>query len=380
MLSEDLNVMLALSSIGAINFNPFGRPPWDPKIADAAEAPLYTDPPPSERNEGSYVNVADYPPLYYLTMVPAYAVTHALGGTTLGAITAMRFVSAFYAGLAVLALFALLAELFPGRRRLVVAVTVICAYQPVFVWISGGVNPDGALIALGATMFWLFARAFRHGLTPWVAAGLGLTMVAAPLVQVRGLGLGPGWLVGVVALLWLKTPPAARLRTGLAVALPALVPLALYELINVLIWDRSFVPGGVTAAAGSSPAPGTAVSGFPSYLWQYFLPPVGGMTNFFGVQWTFKDFWVPMWVGKFGWYDYQFPNAFNKLATVGYLIAGAAALAGLVPQLRRVPTVRWLTLVYALLAAGLVFALARVAYPCAPAAARSSSRPATCCR
>ena len=50
-----------------------------------------------------------------------------------------------------LALFALLSEFFPRRRRLVVAVAVICAYQPVFVWISGGMNPDGALIALGAT-------------------------------------------------------------------------------------------------------------------------------------------------------------------------------------------------------------------------------------
>ena len=87
--------------------------------------------------------VADYPPLYYLTLVPAYSATHALGGSTLAAVTVMRGVSALYAGVTMLALFALLSELFPRRRRLVIAVAVICAYQPVFVWISGGSTRTG---------------------------------------------------------------------------------------------------------------------------------------------------------------------------------------------------------------------------------------------
>ena len=362
--SPDLIATLIPSAAGSLNFNPFGRTIWDKQIAKDSVAPLYADPPPSQRNVGSYGPVADYPPLYYLTLVPAYSATHALGGSTLAAVTVMRGVSALYAGVTMLALFALLSELFPRRRRLVIAVAVICAYQPVFVWISGGINPDGALIALGTIMFWLFARAFRRGLTPWLAAALGLAMVAAPLVQIRGLGLAPGWAVGVLALLWLRSAPGTRLRNALAVALPAAIPLVLYEVVNVLIWDRPLIPGGVSAAAGAGAPAGRDVTGFPTFVWQYFFPKLGGMTDFFGVTWTVQDLWVPMWVGKFGWYDYQFPTFANRLALLAYLVIGAAALAALVVQLRRRGgNVRWLTLVYALLAAGLVYAIARVAYP-----------------
>ena len=363
VFSPDLLAVIPPSNAGSLNFNPFARTVWDAQIAHDAEAPLHTDPPPDQRSNGSYANVADYPPLYYLTLVPAYSATHALGGTTLGAVTVMRLVSALYAGVTLLALFALLGELFPGRHRLVTALALVCAYQPVFVWISGGINPDGALIALGTTMFWLFARAFRRGLTPAIAAGLGLTMVAAPLVQVRGLGLGPGWAIGVLLLLWLRTPAASRLRCGLMVAGTAAAPLLVYELVNILAWDRPAIPAGVSAAAGSGAPPGQPATGFASFLWQYLLPRIGSMTDFFHVSWTVKDLWVPMWVGKFGWYDYQFPNAVNRVALVLYLVVAAGALVALVPQLRRRANVRWLTLVYALLAAGLVFAMARVAYP-----------------
>ena len=147
-------------------------------------------------------------------------------------------------------------------------------------------------------MFWLFARAFRRGLTPWLAAALGLAMVAAPLVQIRGLGLAPGWAVGVLALLWLRSAPGTRLRNALAVALPAAIPLVLYEVVNVLIWDRPLIPGGVSAAAGAGAPAGRDVTGFPTFVWQYFFPKLGGMTDFFGVTWTVQDLWVPMWAAS----------------------------------------------------------------------------------
>ena len=46
-------------------------------------------------------------------------------------------------------------------------------------------------------------------------------------------------------------------------------------------------------------------------MWQYSFPKLGGMTDFFGVTWTVQDLWVPLWVGNFGWYDYQFPTFVN---------------------------------------------------------------------
>lgn len=362
-LSPELIVVAGAAQTGAINFNPFGRPVWDAAQAREWEAALGQNP--NTRNSGSNGNVIDYPPLYYATLVPAYAVAHALGFSTLGALTLMRAVSALYAGITVALIFLLILELFPGRRRLAVAIALVCAYQPVLVWISGGVNPDGALIALGTALFYLFARGFRRGLTPRLALALGLTMVAAYLVQIRSLGFGPGWALGMGLLLWRRTEPGRRWHAIGAVVLPAAAILAAYSALNVLVWDRPLIPGGIGAAAsGEIAAPPTQpTSGILSYLWQYALPPVGSMTDFFHVPWTVKDMWVPMWVGKFGWYDYQFPNAVNRVALFFYAVVGVAALAALVPRLRRIPTARLLTVVYAALALGLVFAIARVAYP-----------------
>lgn len=362
-ISPELIIVAGAAQTGAINFNPYGRPIWDPAQANEWEASLATHP--STRNQGSSGNVIDYPPLYYSSLVPAYALGHGLGFSTLGSLTLMRATSALYAGVAVLAIFLLLLELFPGRRWLAVAISLICAYLPVLTWISGGVNPDGALIAATSVMFWLIARGFRRGLTPRLALGLGLLMVAVYLIQIRSLGLGPGWAAALALLLWKRTPPDARLRTLAAAVLPAAAVLVAYCALNVLVWDRPLIPGGIEAAASGDIAapPERASSGLLSYLWQYLFPPVGSMTNFFGVGWTVRDLWVPMWVGKFGWYDYQFPTPVNRLALGLYTVIGIAALAALVPRVRRIPTVRWLTIVYALLALGLLFAIARVGYP-----------------
>ena len=105
------------------------------------------------------------------------------------------------------------------------------------------------------------------------------------------------------------------------------------------------------------------------------------MTDFFHVPWTVKDLWVPMWVGKFGWYDYQFPNPINRAALVVYFAVAIAAVAALVPLLRREST------------SAAPDARVRSLWPraglrdrprCVPAARsagpRSSSRRATCCR
>ena len=270
--SPDLIATLIPSAAGSLNFNPFGRTIWDKQIAEDSVAPLYADPPPSQRNVGSYGPVADYPPLYYLTLAPAYSATHALGGSTLAAVTVMRGVSALYAGVTMLALFAMLSELFPRRRRLVIAVAVICAYQPVFVWISGGINPDGALIALGTTMFWLFARAFRRG-SPPARRCAGIGHGGRTAVQIRGLGSCPAGRSGGWCCCGYERP-GMRAAQRLGGRAPGAIPLVLYDVVNVLIWDRPLIPGGVSAASSlgragrsESPASRRSCGSTPSRSW-----------------------------------------------------------------------------------------------------------------
>ena len=128
-----------------------------------------------------------------------------------------------------------------------------------------------------------------------------------------------------------------------------------------LVWNLPIVPGAVGDAAAAPTGRGTAgASSFATYLWQYFLPRTGSMTDFFHVAWTPKDFWTPLFVGRFGWFDYGFPTTVNTFAFVVYAVIAVAALVALVPRIRRDAL---LVVVFALLTAGLLLAIARVGYP-----------------
>jgi hypothetical protein len=127
------------------------------------------------------------------------------------------------------------------------------------------------------------------------------------------------------------------------------------------VWGRSLLPRGVGEAAAGPPAgpSGAHVSGFASYVWQYFLPRTGSMTDFFNSGWLPKDFWTPLWVGRFGWFDYEFPHRANSAAFALYVAIAVAAVAALVLRHRRA----WmLVLVFGCLAMGLVGAIARAGY------------------
>ena len=139
-------------------------------------------------------------------------------------------------------------------------------------------------------------------------------------------------------------------------------------LANVALWDRSAIPGALTGAegVGSEPAgeaASTSLTGFASYLWQYVLPRVGGMQDYFNAGWTPRDLWVPIWVGRFGWSDYQFPTLLNRAALIVYAVIAVAALVVLVRFLRSRPELRAPFAIFALLGLGLVVLVARVGYP-----------------
>ena len=142
----------------------------------------------------------------------------------------MRAIGALFAMVTVLALLAMLRELFPDRPLLTGGVALIVAFQPVFTWISGGVNPDAALIPTGAVLFWLIVRAQRRGLTVPVAAGIGLVAALAGLIKLAGLGLVPGAALGVALLLW-KHAPEGRLRPALAAAAGFGIPALIYVVL-----------------------------------------------------------------------------------------------------------------------------------------------------
>ena len=357
-LSEELNVIVGGAAVGDINFNPVGRGRWSPDAEQKLDRELARKP--STDNKGASINLRDYPPAYYAALVPTYWTVHAAGGSTLDALTFMRAQGALLAIVTALALLGLLREWFPGRPLLTGGVALICAFQPVFTWISSGVNPDGMLIALGAVLFWLFARAHRRGLDVLLAVAIGLVLALSGLTKISALGFLPGTVLGVALLLW-RRAPAGRLRPAVAAALAAGLPVLAYTFVNRMVWDRLIIPGGLGAAArGPEGRSSEHASSFLTYLWEYVLPPVGSMTDFFQVAWTPRDFWTPLFVGRFGWFDYQFPDAVNTVAFVAYAVVAVAAVVALVPRLQR----DWIVVVtFAALSAGLAVAIARAGYP-----------------
>ena len=366
-LSPELNVVVESVGVSHVNFRRDSRPPWTAFDDAAIKARLATRP--SRVNPAWYLPVSDYPPLYYGLVAPVYRAVTAAGGSTLDAITPLRAVSGLLSGFAVIAVFGFLLELFPERRFLALAIALVCAYQPLLSYISGGVTPDSLLIPLGAAMFWLFARSFRRGLTARRAAGLGLLMAAMLLTKVAALGLVPGWLAGVALLLWRARGEGRRPLVGGAAAagLCAAVPLAVYALLNAGPWDRPILPTGLTGGGGDAgpvvAGPHREVSGFAVYLWEYLLPRFGSMTDFFHSSWTPKDLWVPMWLGRFGWSDYGFSNGVNRGALIVYAVIAVAAIVGLV-RLLRARWELWAPIaVSALLGLGLIAAIAKAGYP-----------------
>jgi hypothetical protein len=99
-----------------------------------------------------------------------------------------------------------------------------------------------------------------------------------------------------------------------------------------------------------------------SYIWQFYLPRLPGMANYFPGVSTARQIWFDRSVGLYGWLDTPFPVWVNNVALIPaalLAILGIRALVTVRATLRR----RVVELaVYALMAAGLLVVIAAAAY------------------
>jgi hypothetical protein len=175
--------------------NTNGRPPWTEAERSELDRTL-RDGLSRKSASGGDEAVGTYPPLYYATVAIGYKV--ASGGTLIERILAMRLVSALLAGVAVMFVFLFLRELFPRDRWLWPIGALVVAFLPVFAFISGAVNPDVGLAAASASVFYLLARGFRRGLTPRLAAAIGLAVALGVLAKITMVAFVPGAALGVL--------------------------------------------------------------------------------------------------------------------------------------------------------------------------------------
>jgi 4-amino-4-deoxy-L-arabinose transferase-like glycosyltransferase len=299
---------------------------------------------------GSALSATANPPLYYLLQAVPFALAP---GGVLDRLAAMRALSAVLGAVTVLLIFLFLRELLPRRPLAWTAGALVAALQPLFGFMSGGVNNDDLVYLLAAGMLWGLARAFRRGLTPATGALLGGFLGAALVTKFTLLSFIPAVAVALVLLLrraWAGGDRAAAARgAGVAAGLAA-APLLAYAALCHLVWHRPVIPGGV----GGVPTSGGRAFDFRqelSHVWQLFLPHL----------WMHPQFsYFPLWktwfkglVGRFGWLDYTFPQWVYVVALVLALVLLALAAGELVRRRRTV----WRRLdelvVYALVAVGL---------------------------
>jgi 4-amino-4-deoxy-L-arabinose transferase-like glycosyltransferase len=356
MLSSELGS--ALSAANGLNAS--GLPEvdmtWDARAFESwrdAQRVL----PDHARSDGAGPNpAASNPPLYYLTTVPAYALGS--GGEFFTRLTLMRLVSLAWLLAAMVGGWLLAGELFGRRRTLQTVAAAVVGLLPMNLFIASAVSPDSAMLAMWAITMWLGVRLLRHGPTTRGAFALFLAVGVACVVKATSYALVPAAvLVLIVALVRAHRGPARvpgrQLAVAAGVSVAALVlTLGTWIVVSRLSGTAASAQASEIAAGGLNPRE------FLSYLWQFYLPLVPGLTPVAGMAPlpVYDTLLVGAW-GRFGWLEVRFPEwLYLALTLVTVVTVGLAARYAwrVRPAVRRAwPIVAFLGLIAAALMFGL---------------------------
>lgn len=335
------------------------RPLWTDAGQQALDATLAGDL--DRRSDGSSSTAVNNPPLFHALQVLPYEV--AGSGTLLDRLFAMRLLSVLLSALTVLAVFLFLRELFPRTPWAWPTGALAVAFQPLFGFISTGVNNDSGLYLAAALLFLALARAFRRGLTLRRGLAIGAAIGLGAITKLTFVAFAPAAAVGLAVLVWRARDdlPRALSAAGAAVA-AGVLPVLVYVLLNELAWDRqlfgALVGDEASAVAGHATSPREQLS----YAWQLYLPRLPFQEDLIP-GFAPRTLWLDGFVGRFGWLDYGFSRAWVYDAAQAVVVAiGALAVVGAVRG-RRQLRARWAELaVYALATLGLMAVIAHFGY------------------
>jgi hypothetical protein len=360
--SPEQQLVLHLTDFYLVVGERSGRPPWtrvqDRALDDApAAAPVGT---------GNAQSATNNPPLYYALQAIPY---HLAGWLELpDRLMFMRLLSVLMAAVTALAAFLFVREALPSTPWAWTAGGLAAALQPLFGFISSGVQSDAMLYMSSALLFLALARAFRRGLTPRQGVAIGAASALGVLSKLTFLGLLPGVLLAVGLLAWLSRGAPERravLRgAALATAIVACVGL-LYVGANVAIFDRPALPGaiGSTGPSSTTASPeavaaerGGGAQERAAYIWQLYLPRLPFMSDQFPGLNPMPNLWLHGWIGRFGWLDASWPDPVYRWGRWALVLVAALALLATGRRLRDGAWgARWPELLaYAALALGLL--------------------------
>jgi hypothetical protein len=301
---------------------------------------------------------ASEPPLYYALASLPYDLGSS--GTLLDSLALMRLLSALMAGVTALFVFLFVREALPGVPWAWTVGGLAAAVTPLLGFTSGAVTPEALFYVVSAAMFFCLARAFRRGLTRKRAVAIGVVAALGFLTKLNFIGLVPGIALGLVILGFRGERAAAgkvksRHAFGpmvLATAL-AISPVCVYVASNLLNHHHLLGIVSSTAATGPKTEHGSILVDL-SYVWEFYLPHLPGMTNYFPGLSSFHQLWFDRAVGFYGWLDTSFPTWVDNLALIPAGLIGLLGLRTLVARrstlVSRLPEI----LVYLVMAIGLM--------------------------
>ncbi len=310
--------------------------------------------------DGATSTAVNNPPLFYAVQVVPYRV--AAGGTILDQLLVMRLLSVLLSALTVLAVFLFMREAFPGTPWAWTVGALAVAFQPLFAFISTGVNNDSGLYLASALLFLLLARVLRRGLTRRRAIALGAVVGLGLITKLTFVAFVPAVALAVALLaLRARDHRGTVVRMGLIVAAVAALPVLAYLVLNGL-WDRS-VYGGL--AGGESFTDFVGRSGSlrekVSYVWQLYLPRLPFQADLIpGV--AARNLWLNGLIGNFGWLDYGFaPWAYEVGFGVAIALLALAA-AGAIRAREALWVRRSELAIYLVAAIGLMVVIGQMGY------------------
>jgi 4-amino-4-deoxy-L-arabinose transferase-like glycosyltransferase len=272
---------------------------------------------------------ASEPPLYYaLETIPYYVGS---GGTLLDRLALMRLFSALIGALTVIFVFLFVRETLPGVPWAWTVAGLSVAFAPLLGLMTGAVNSDVLLYMLSAALFYCLARGFRRGLTPKLGFYTGLAIGAGLLTKVNFIGLLPGAILGLLVLTIRarrSSPRAAYRALAIALATGAAPPVS-YVAINLLTNRHAY--GVLSSGASATTSKGSLLHEL-SYIWQFYLPRLPGMHDYYPGMSTTVKFWINGFVGLYGWVDTVFPAWVYKVALLPVCLLAVLFVSGLLAK------------------------------------------------
>lgn len=310
--------------------------------------------------DGATSTAVNNPPLFYALQVIPYEA--ASGGTILDQLLVMRLLSVLLSVLTVLAVFLFLRELFPGSPWTWTVGALGVAFQPLFAFISTGVNNDSGLYLASALLFLALARTLRRGLTTRRAIAIGAVVGAGLITKLTFVAFVPAVTLAFGLLLLRERDDrwAVVRMAALAVAVAAL-PVVAYLGLNEL-WGRE-VYGGLSGGESLAETVGRAGSlrEKVSYVWQLYLPRLPFQADLLP-GFAPRNLWLNGLIGNFGWLDYGFAAWIYDAGAVVALALAVLVLSGAV-RARTALRARWAELaVYVVAALGLLLVIGQMGY------------------